>query len=181
MPKCPGWVKLSREQISQLSDSGPYDCWSKHFDGDVMGIIIQYFPNSVQLSDSNITFELAERVMHALTAIHGSYVVHNDIDEGYWTVFRNCLITEQDKVIWIDFDQSRVPRPPIAPTDGGAARRLDFWIEIATCWWKLHNAMASPSLSHGLYTVSQFQYLLQLRERYISIHGSQPMILSKIK
>ena len=139
MPRCLGWLKLSRDQILQLSTE--FKCWPQHFDLDVMGIVIQYFPNSVPLTDSNITFELAEKVMRGLTAIHGCYVIHGDIDDDEKSILRNCLVTEQGQVIWIDFDQSHIPGSPSISSYIGTTKRVDFWLEIASCWRKFYSAM----------------------------------------
>ena len=69
---------------------------------------------------------------------------NGDIDDDEKSILRNCLVTEQGQVIWIDFDQSHIPGSPSISSYIGTTKRVDFWLEIASCWRKFYSAMVGP-------------------------------------
>lgn len=76
--------------------------------------------------------------MRGLCKIHGCYVLHDD------HLVRNCLVVSENRVVWVDFDESRtlgIPRKSEA--DPPLLTRLDFWKEASEVWTKLYHAMVS--------------------------------------
>ncbi|KAI5776443.1 hypothetical protein EDC01DRAFT_782022 [Geopyxis carbonaria] len=68
------------------------------------GIMIEYIPDTRQLDDlepSEITTELARRVIETLAGIHNAGVLHGDVAP------RNVLVDAKGAVWWIDFDLAK--------------------------------------------------------------------------
>ena len=63
-------------------------------------LLIQYFPDAEQISELNVTPEIAQNALKALHACHTSYVLHGDVHR------RNILVLPGGRVVWIDFDHS---------------------------------------------------------------------------
>lgn len=115
----------------------------------MLGIVVEYFPNAEPLSQSNITFALAENAMRSMIYIHGCHVMHADIDNDCDAVFRNCLVTAEGRIVWIDFDRSCTPGSRGVSFGHGPTLRVDFWFEISALWHKLYNVMVSFRSRYG--------------------------------
>lgn len=66
-------------------------------------IMLEYIPESAQLSVDNIDWKVCEQVLRGLDLIHSSQVLHHDIGE------RNVLVVPTTgRVVWIDFSSSYI-------------------------------------------------------------------------
>ncbi|KDQ52338.1 hypothetical protein JAAARDRAFT_102523, partial [Jaapia argillacea MUCL 33604] len=92
VPQCYGWFTLPDfEGVSWLH---PFVSDSKAPNA----ILIQYFEGAVKLDVENITVDLAEQALTAMSHIHDARVLHYD------TYPRNHLVLPNGRIAIIDFD-----------------------------------------------------------------------------
>ncbi|CAL1710737.1 unnamed protein product [Somion occarium] len=122
VPNCYGTVQLSRQQAIDISRQFSMG-WDLPVDDENLpyALLLEHFPDAIQVSIYNVTFPVAERALRALCTVHKSYVQHGDING------RNVLVLPDDRVVWIDFDHAKSASDP-------TLCRQDIWNEIREGW-----------------------------------------------
>ncbi|THH00811.1 hypothetical protein EW026_g1751 [Hermanssonia centrifuga] len=138
VPRCYGWFDLSRADVEHI-------CALPGIDKDLAAlktlrrtpkaIILEYFPDAVRLSVTNITLDIADVALRALHTIHSAYVMHKDIHR------RNILLLPDNRVIWVDFDSSTC-----LSEAGSKMRRQDLLGELEEGWGLFYNFLVRVSL-----------------------------------
>ncbi|KZT24943.1 hypothetical protein NEOLEDRAFT_1178714 [Neolentinus lepideus HHB14362 ss-1] len=127
VPMCYGWFQL---RVPKKSG------WLRSFASDKTppyGLLIEYIPDAVPLSVSNISVSAAEQLHLAAEFVHGAGVLHNDIYP------RNTLLRPDGTVVIIDFD--RASTWPDEDVD-----RLSLKFEMQHCWAMCFNRMLTDQL-----------------------------------
>ncbi|KZT24964.1 hypothetical protein NEOLEDRAFT_380826 [Neolentinus lepideus HHB14362 ss-1] len=122
VPMCYGWFQLRVPKKSGWLRSVASD------ETPPYALLIEYIPDAVPLSVSNISVSAAEQLHLAAEFVHGAGVLHNDIYP------RNTLLRPDGTVVIIDFDRaSTLPRADV--------NRLSLKFEMQHCWCMCYSRM----------------------------------------
>ncbi|KDQ52339.1 hypothetical protein JAAARDRAFT_198257 [Jaapia argillacea MUCL 33604] len=127
VPHCYGWFTLPDFQDTPwlhpfASDSKPPDA-----------ILLQYFEGAVKLDVTNITVDIAEQALTAMSYIHDARIIHCDAYP------RNHLVLPNGRVVIIDFDAA-LTRPH------KKVNRLELTKEMSCCWGLYYRIMLPDRL-----------------------------------
>jgi tRNA A-37 threonylcarbamoyl transferase component Bud32 len=64
-------------------------------------VILMEYVHGERLSTGNVSVEIAMKVLNGIRRIHWAGVEHNDVAE------RNVLVTDEGRVVWIDFSNAK--------------------------------------------------------------------------
>ncbi|KAI9058440.1 hypothetical protein FKP32DRAFT_1597532 [Trametes sanguinea] len=124
VPFCYGWIELTPtvlyETISTIRrshDAGVEELtWVSPIfeDGSwAAALVLEYLSNSQELHvQKNLTPHRADLALRSLSRVHGSYVLHRDIESLYNILLVPGQGSEPDRVVVIDFDHARTPQTP---------------------------------------------------------------------
>ena len=141
VPKCYGWFNLSRQHIKQilaLPDISDDAQLMRRVKEPPQAVVLEYFPDAVQLTIDNVTEKLADAALRGLCEIHSAYVMHGDIDG------RNILVLPDERVVWVDFNHSQTPESARHCT------RQHIFEELGRCWSEMYQELVCAILSAGI-------------------------------
>lgn len=132
VPDCYGWTELRQAHVDAIAQAVPGltyedgqnidDLLDKAYDGLFpKGILLEYFPDAQIMSIHNVTYDLGEKAVRSLYAIHAAHVLHGDVNR------RNILLLPDGRVVWIDFDSSLCASDP-------QLQRRDLFLELQGGW-----------------------------------------------
>ncbi|GJE84688.1 hypothetical protein PsYK624_007640 [Phanerochaete sordida] len=132
VPMCYGWARLSDAHIETIMDmpDASFRALDLQFhNGDLpRAIMLEFFPDADIMSIKNVTMSIAEKAFRALHDIHKAYVEHGDVHR------RNILLLPDERVVWVDFDNSRT-------ASSRKLTRSDLYEELMQGWEYMYMSM----------------------------------------
>lgn len=138
VPHCYGWFDLKDEDVDRAS---AFPVIQNEDKSDLQpltitrrppkGILLEDFPDAMELSTSNITAKIADAALRALYHIHAAYVKHGDIAEN------NILLLPGGRVVWVGFHNSACA----AGDKYYKINRQDLFDELSEAWSFLYTWM----------------------------------------